>query len=58
MSQPYIISSQGGPGRRVTLTERASGSSTERPAQTSPPAEVFGVIETVLRSHFAKEIPA
>src|SRR5262249_53690586 len=31
---------------------------TERPAQTSPPAEVFGVIETALRSHFAKEIPA
>jgi len=30
---------------------------TERPAQTSPPAEVFGVIEPALRSHFAKEIP-
>src|SRR5215831_2284595 len=23
-----------------------------------PPAEVFGVIETALRAHFAKEIPA
>jgi hypothetical protein len=31
---------------------------TERPAQTSPPAEVFGVIETALRAHFAREIQA
>jgi hypothetical protein len=29
------------------------------PAGTdAPPAEVFGVIETALRAHFAKEIPA
>jgi len=28
------------------------------PGSNTPPAEVFGVIETALRSHFAKEIPA
>jgi hypothetical protein len=37
---------------------RAQKFLTKRPAQTSPPAEVFGVIETALRAHFAKEIPA
>src|SRR5262249_8541759 len=28
------------------------------PGSNAPPGEVFGVIETALRSHFAKEIPA
>ena|SRR5215510_11324819 len=28
------------------------------PGSSAPPAEVFGVIETALRAHFAKEIPA
>jgi hypothetical protein len=28
------------------------------PHSNTPPAEVFGVIETALRSHFAREIPA
>jgi hypothetical protein len=28
------------------------------PGSNSPPAEVFGVIETALRAHYAKEISA
>jgi hypothetical protein len=46
------------PIQRAIFGQKVRGHLTECPRQTSPPAEVFGVIETALLAHFVRAIEA